>query len=220
MKKSRSVHVTTIHGCDGPTSVFIAGNTPSKHKIQTIKNALRKKRYQRKKQKIAASIDPAPHSLEEVVSYITERYHAAELDADSHRAREGYLALKEMLVQKYYPELLGEPLDGRMPKDIHDETAIQEYLKLCGEYLKKARNLPEDMVPMDYHLYRIKLETGGEVHIDIEYMHHFFGAGYTGGTKKEGIRVLREIYRYYGVTEEDIENETERMQTLTAVLMD
>ena len=46
----------------------------------------------------------------------------------------------------------------------------------------------------------------GEIQVEIEKNHQFFGAGFSGapGKKKYLDKILRDIYSYYGVTKEDI----------------
>jgi len=60
----------------------------------------------------------------------------------------------------------------------------------------------------------------GKIQVEIEKNHQFFGAGFSGapGKKKYLDKILRDIYSYYGVTKEDIADNTDRMKGLVAVL--
>ncbi len=224
MRKIKSVKgasaVTVIKGSDGPTSVFIAGKPVNQNLFARIKTAYQKKRHQRKRAAAIKSIKPEPHTLDEVIDYIIKQYGAIEPDQNSRQVKECYRNVKGALVERQASHLLGTPLKELRPKDFSDAKAVEEYLKLCEEYQKKAEEVPEEIFPMDYHLYVIKIENMGEIQVEIEKNHQFFGAGFSGmpGKKKHLDKILKDIYFYYGVTKEDIANNTDRMKALVAVL--
>lgn len=56
-----------------------------------------------------------------------------------------------------------------------------------------------------------------EFFIEIEYQYDVLSMGYSGDTKW-GDTICKDIYSYYGVTEEDIKNKTKRYQTLLSIL--
>lgn len=212
--------VSIIRGSDGPTSVFIAGKPVNQNMFARMKTAYRKKRHTRKRAAVIRSIKPEPHTLDEVIDYMIKQYGAVEPDQNSHQVKEGYRNIKGALVERHAPHLLGTPLRELRPKDFSDEKAVEEYLKLCEEYQKKAAEVPEEIFPVDYHIYVIKVENMGEIQVEIEKTHQFFGAGFSGmpGKKKYLDKILKDIYSYYSVTKEDITNNTDRMKALVAVL--
>lgn len=216
----RASAVTVIKGNDGPTSVFIAGKPAHQPLFARIKTACQRKRYQRKRAAVIKSIQAEPHTLDEVIEYIIKQYGAAEPDKNSRQVKEGYRNVKGALVERYAPRLLGRPLEELRPVDFSDAKAVEEYLKLCEAYQKKAADIPEEMFPMDYHLYVIKIENMGEIQVEIEKNHQFFGAGFSGapGKKKHLDKILKDIYSYYGVTRKDIADHTDRMKELVVVL--
>lgn len=224
MRKRKSVKgacaVSVIKGNDGPTSIFIAGKPVDQNIFARIKAAYQKKKYIRKRDAAIKSIKAEPHTLEEVIEYIIKQYGAIEPDRNSRQVKEGYRNVKGALVERKAPHLLGRPLEELRPEDFSDAKAVEEYLKLCEEYQKKAADIPEELFPMDYHLYVIKMENMGEIQVEIEKKHQFFGAGYSGapGKKDHLDKILKEIYSYYGVTEKDIADNTDRMKGLVAVL--
>lgn len=56
-----------------------------------------------------------------------------------------------------------------------------------------------------------------EFFIEIEYQYDVLSMDYSGDTKW-GDTICKDIYSYYGVTEEDIKNKTKRYQTLLTIL--
>ena len=207
-----------IGGSDGPTSIFIAGQK-EKNVFRRIQNSIRRKKYQRRRNRIMAQLKPEPHTLEELRVYITEKYGAVELEPSQRRYQEGYKNTKAAMVQKHRPELLGPPPEDIHPEDINDFEAVKVFLDKCDEYQKKAVNLPDDVLPIDYHCYVIQ-EDGGELCIEIEKNYGMMGVGFSSekSKKKEFEQKLKDIYLYYGVTKEDMETGSERMKSLMAVL--
>lgn len=61
---------------------------------------------------------------------------------------------------------------------------------------------------MDFHLYHVKILRSGNIDITVDRKWKQFYCSYSSGVKKE-MRQLKQIvkrlYLYYGVTEEDIE---------------
>ena len=212
--------VTVIKGNDGPTSVVIAGKPMDQNVFARIKTAYRKRKYHRKRAATIKRIKAESHTLDEVIDYMIKQYGAVEPDKNSRQVKEGYRNVKGALVERYAPHLPGTPLKELRPKDFSDTKAVEEYIKLCEEYQKKAADVPEELFPMDYHLYVIKIKNMGEIQVEIEKNHQFFGAGFSGapGKKKYLDKILRDIYSYYGVTKEDIADNTDRMKGLVAVL--
>lgn len=221
MRRKGKGSVQMIAGSDGPTSVFVAGRPYPRNFFPDIRDAWQKKKQQRKKERILSQLRAEPHSLEEVVAYLYEHYPVTEYGRNHRRAKEGYRNVKAALVQKYAPELPGISLEEFKPSDFSDREAVARYLERCREYQEKAEQVSEDRFPMDYHFYEVVVEGCGEIQVEIEFVHLFFAAGCTArrGKRKAAEKVLREIYLYYGVTQEDIEKNTERMKTLMAVLL-
>lgn len=224
MRKRKSAKgacaVSVIGGNDGPTSIFLAGKSGGQNLFSRIKNSCRKKRYRRKRAAVIKRLKAEPHTLDEVIDYMIRKYAAVEPDQNSRQVKENYQNMKGALIERYAPHLLGTPLSELRPKDFSDEKAMEEYLKLCEEYQKKAADISEELFPLDYHFYIINIENIGEVHVEIEKNHQFLGAGFSGqpGKKKDLDKILKDIYLYYGVTKEDIANNTDRMKVLATVL--
>ena len=95
--------VSIIGGADGPTSVFVAG----KKKGIPLKHRLKNRIYKWKGKRAAKKITAGAQTLEEVVAYAAEKYHAAEADIAQRKYAAQKNCLKESLISRYKPELLG-----------------------------------------------------------------------------------------------------------------
>lgn len=109
--------------------------------------------------------------------------------------------------------------------------SVQETIAyLCQTYEaeEKAAALPEDLFPIDYHIYLIDRGTEGFVEVEIEMTRGIVGISSSEnqlGKKpwrhsNKMSAICRDIYRYYGVTAEDIAAKTERYKTLVTALAD
>lgn len=212
--KKNAVAISVIGGADGPTSIFIAGKSKKKSVIERIQ----RRRYLRKKKKAAASIHAGAHTFEEVALYLKKKYGAVEKPRDSVSYQEEYNCVKESLILRYRPKLLGElaefpDLKGR------DKASIQEFLRQTEARSKAAQAISNEQFPLDFHIYRISTKKG-MIEFSMERRWGLISCSYSG--KKEEMKKLKAIYKdvylYYGVPEEDIRNQTERYQELENVL--
>ena len=103
-KSSHSVSI--IGGADGPTSIFIAGK--AKKRRCSLKERMRQALYQQKRRKMEKTIVAKPHTFEEVICYLQDTYGAVEVSKESRTYQEQYKSLRETLILRHKPELLGE----------------------------------------------------------------------------------------------------------------
>ena len=159
MKEMSSGTIGIIGGADGPTSVYVAGK---KRRIP-LKNRIRNKIYQFKRNRAVKKITAGARTLEEVVSYAVEKYGAVETE---------------------------------IPWKMYE--------------LKKD---------MDFYIYEINMEQG-RVEVAVNYDKNVFGISYSGHKKsmKQLKEVAKDLYLYYGVSEDDIRNKSERYHSLLAIL--
>ena len=148
-------NVTIIGGADGPTSVFIAGKTGKRSLRDRAGSFL----YQKKRERMEKKIVPGAHSLEEVAEYIKETYNATEVSQKSHKYKEQKKSLKEGLIIQHRPDLLGDMAEITPPKEMTKE-AITQMLKLVEKRSDFIASIPEEEMPMDYHVYDIRLGKG------------------------------------------------------------
>ena len=207
--------VTVINGADGPTSFFIAGKNKTPGVLGRIKRTLRRK----KRAKIEKKIVAAPHTPDEVILYIKQKYHAVEIPSLERRYQEQQRCIKEALIMQYRPELLGEPINIEHPKD-YDEKSLKDLWKQIELRSKKAEEIGNDVFPIDYHLYEIPYFGGGRITVEIENVRNKFGVSYSGNKKtvSQLRRISKDISSFYGVTEDDIKNRSERFHALVSTL--
>lgn len=214
IKKKGVAAVSIIGGADGPTSVFIAG----KAKKKSLKEKIRQRHALRKRAKAASAIKAEPHSFDELALYLQKKYHASELPKQSVSYQEQYKCVKESLILRHQPELLGDlakisDLKGR------DRASIEEVFRQVRLRSEAAQAVSDEQFPIDFHLYRIRTNRG-MIEFAAESRWGLISCSYSG-SKEEMKRlkaIYRDVYLYYGVTEEDIRNQTERYQELVSVL--
>lgn len=212
-KSARAVSV--IGGADGPTSVFIAGRT----RKPSLKIWIKNRYYKYKRGKVAKKITVNPHTLQEVVQYIQDVYGAVEVSKESHNYLEQYRSLKESLILQHKPELLGELAEVKRPAD-YDESSLREFFKQVQLRSEKAECISDEFFSMDFQLYEVQVPEVGRIEFGIDTMWDIFGSSYSGSKKgmKKLEKISKDVYLYYGVTEEDIRDKTKRYLTLLTVL--
>lgn len=221
MSKNGASAIGIIGGADGPTSVFIAGKVNGRKLpfFKRIEQNLRKNRYRKRRAKVEASIMADPHTLDEVMQYMQEKYNAVEIPSDSKRYLHQQKHLKESLILRFQPELLAEFQMPEFPKD-PDEKVLQDYMEKVNERTELAGQVADEIFPMDYHIFEMHFEGIGDIYFEIEKVHGILSGSYSGKKKsmKKLAKVNKDIYQYYGVTREDIIEKSERYSTLVTVL--
>lgn len=214
MKNKDNSQVSVIYGSDGPTSVFMLG----KSKKQPLKARIRNARYQSKRKKVEAAITANPHSLSDTVAYAKDKYGLTETACDDEKYIEQVKCLKESLIFRHKPELLGEMKDIPKP-DFSDEESVKEFLNKMKARSEMIAQLPDDVIPMDFHLHEIRIGDDC-LEVEVDYIWNIFAISYSGSKAvvKRFKEISRELYSYYGVTEEDIKNKTERYSALVTEL--
>ncbi len=207
--------VSIIGGADGPTSIFIAGRGGKVKLTTRIQNYFRKLKRDRIKKRITAN----PHTLEEVVELLKREYGAVEVSQQSHNYLEQRKGLKASLVMRHRPDLLGKMADLKPPEG-EDVEALKAFWEQIQEREKMAAEIADDVFPLDFHIYEIKCPENCMMQIGVETVWQVIDGSFSGDKKtmKQLKKLFREIYLYYGVTAEDIKNETERYKSLLATL--
>lgn len=212
MKKNVSI----IGGEDGPTSVFIAGKTGVR---KNLKREIRRKVFAWRKAKAEKMIVADPRTLDEVTVYLQKKYGMTEIPQSERRYQVQKKHLKEALIMRYRPELLGDLADVTPPVELTEESA-----RMFGERLdartRKANAITEEEFPLDYHIFEGKVENEGTIFFDVEKNWGILSYNYSGDKKKmkKIAEMAKDILLYYGVSKEDILNRTERYQALVLCL--
>ena len=201
--------ITRIVGSDGPTAVFIAGRNgrkiPLKHRIQRFINKLRRI-Y------IGKTIKADAHTLDQISQYIIDVLGYRELEVQQPDYQDEYNELRASYILQYKPELLGE-LAYIPDLTEHTEEAVKEYLNFMKSRQEVAKSIPVKMFDIDFHKF-IKVDGDNEAHFIIEKTRNYIGGGASGDTKtiRRHNREFKQVYKYYGVSQYDIDNKTERFE--------
>lgn len=214
MKTKRRKNVVILSGADGPTSIFLAGKRKRLSLIEWFKDW----RNQRKQKKIKKTITVNPHSMEEVVRYAKAKYHAVELTSDARNFMEERRSHKEGLVFLKRPDLLEGLQKVQKPKEYNDKTIarMEQQIEIRS---KQIAALPEDELPMDFHLYEIR-KGNEEIEMAVDFYWNILNISHQGDRKtwKQGDEIVKDLYRYYSVTRKDVEENSERYKNLVTVL--
>ena len=213
IEKSKS-GVSIIGGVDGPTSIFIAGQTQKRPLKVKMKNAIYKHKRKRAEKKVVAGA----HTLNELVQYAMNKYDLIEVKSTERKYIEQRINLKESLILQHKPEVLGEMKDIPTP-DISNEESVIQYLDKIKARSEMIAEMPDDIIPMNFHLYEIRI--GDDVlEMEIDYIWNIFGISYSGNRKvmKKFEKISKDLYLYYGVSEDDIKKRTERYSSLVVAL--
>lgn len=214
MKKGNKTY--RINGEDGPTAVFILKNT----KKRTLKQRFQKFKYNRRKKRVEKMITgESHHSMEEVLAFAVNECGLAELDRDSIEVREEYKQLRASFILQYKPELLGEyaklpPLESEEPE------AVMEHLEKGKEQFQYALAVPKELFDIDVHKYvKVYSNINESLDVVIETKYGYIGGGAVGDKAvKDFNEMMIRLHKYYGVTQEDINNRTERYKNLVRTL--
>ena len=207
--------VSIIGGADGPTSIFIVGKGGKVKLTTRIQNYFRKLKRNRLKKQITAN----PHTLEEVVELLKREYGAVEVSQQSFNYQEQRKCLKASLIMRHRPDLLGELMDLKPPEG-EDVKALKAFWGQIQEQEKRAAEIADDIFPLDFHIYEIRCPKNCMMQIGVETVWQVLDGSFSGDKKtmKQLRKLYKKIYLYYGVTAEDIKNETERYKSLLGVL--
>ena len=214
MKGKSKSGVSIIGGADGPTSIFIAGRAqkrPLKVRIRSILYRFKRKIAEKK-------VVAGEHTLDELVQYAKNSYNLIETNSSERKYIEQQNNLKESLILQHKPEILGEMKDIPKP-NIYNEKSIREYLYKIEARREMIAEMPDNVIPMNFHLYEIRIGDDS-LEMDIDYIWNIFAISYSGNKKvmKQFQKISKDLYIFYGVSEDDIKKKTERYLSLVTVL--
>jgi len=116
------------------------------------------------------------------------------------------------------PEVLGEMKDIPKP-DVSNEESVREYFCKIKTRSEMIAEMPDNVIPMNFHLYEIRIGDDS-LEMEIDYIWNIFGISYSGNKKvmKQFEKISKDLYIYYGVSEDDIKKKTERYLSLVTAL--
>lgn len=214
MKGKSKSGVSIIGGADGPTSIFIAGRAqkrPLKVRIRSILYRFKRKRAEKK-------VVAGEHTLDELVQYAKNSYNLIETNSSERKYIEQQNNLKESLILQHKPEILGEMKDIPKP-NIYNEKSIREYLYKIEARREMIAEMPDNVIPMNFHLYEIRIGDDS-LEMNIDSIWNIFAISYSGNKKvmKQFQKISKDLYIFYGVSENDIKKKTERYLSLVTAL--
>ena len=123
--------------------------------------------------------------------------------------------LKEDIWRNFY-KLSQIPRPSGCMQEVADFIEDFGKIKTRSEMIAE---MPDSIIPMDFHLYKIEINNNF-LEMEIDYTWNIFGMSYSGNkaVMKKFKKIARDLYSYYGVTEEDIINKTERYSSLVTSL--
>lgn len=217
-KRARAASI--IGGADGPTAIFMIGHK-EKNIFRRIRFSLQNRKYKRKRASAAKSIIAAPHTIEEVIHYIVSRYGAVETDSQYPYYQERKRGMRYSLIQRCQPELLGPQKTILPPKDFQDEEALNLWQEQIEEWHQECQRrvnaISQEVFPTDYHLFLISKEDKGTMEIEIDTLCPNVSISYSGDQRLME-SISKDIYLYFGVSQEDIDKKSPRYQTLLIAL--
>lgn len=210
MKKNDKSVISIIGGADGPTSIFIAGRTGKRPLKVRVKNWI----YGQRRKRIAGRIRPNSHTLKQLTAFMIREYGAVEIDKESRQYQDRKASLKEGLIIQNRPELLEGLEEMKRPEEYTKEAMEEMFLQIKRRSEAIAR-IPDEQLATDFHVYKISLK-GGRMEIEVDYLWDILGISYSGNKRamRELKKMGRRLYVYYGVTKEDIRDETKRYSAL------
>ena len=214
MKGKSKSGVSIIGGADGPTSIFIAGRAqkrPLKVRIRSILYRFKRKIAEKK-------VVAGEHTLDELVQYAKNSYNLIETNSSERKYIEQQNNLKESLILQHKPEILGEMKDIPKP-NIYNEKSIREYLCKIEARREMIAEMPDNVIPMKFHLYEIRIGDDS-LEMNIDSIWNIFAISYSGNKKvmKQFQKISKDLYIFYGVSEDDIKKKTERYLSLVTAL--
>ncbi|MBR3602121.1 MAG: hypothetical protein IKL49_07355 [Lachnospiraceae bacterium] len=209
MKDSNNI----IGKANGATSYFVL----SRNNKLTLKQKIQKTRFQLRKKWIEKHISANGHTLDEVCQYVQEKYGFREVTRACSGVQYEYEEMRTSFMITHAPELLGEYAKHPELKG-HSEEEIREFMAQVEVRKEIAKNVPKEKFDIDFHKYEKKI-CDTEMHVIIEKKYEYIGGGASGKkTIKDFNKMYKDVYRYYGVTEEDIAKKTKRYDMVVRTL--
>lgn len=226
-KGKRAESISIISGSDGPTSLFIlGGGRPN------LRQRLQKIYFTYKKKWIARKVTPGTHTMEEVTELLKTEYGFEEIEKSDSRYSREYESLRSSFILMYKAELLGELADK--PKLLsHDEEGIKEWQRQLELREQRAKEISKEQFDIDLYILE-KKQNDVFMRFMLEGNYDYIGGSFSGSGKVHGKEakskrkkeqeeqnykeIFKQVYRYYGVTEKDIAENTRRYKELLTVL--
>ena len=213
MKKTAD-NINIIGESDGPTSVFIAGKGEKK----TLRQKIEKSMYDFRRKRVIKFLRADSHTVDEVADYLVRKLGYTEVSPEDEAYQIEYSDLRAAFLMQYRPELLGDLTEPQRPQQ-WDEKSAMEFMEQIKQRTEAARAVPKTEFDIDFHLYR-KTGRDFQMSISIEKTYESFSGSASGSTRamRRYGADFRKVYRYYGVSQEDIRQRTKRFDEVVRQL--
>ena len=129
--------------------------------------------------------------------------------------------MRYALIQRMKPSLLGPQKTFLPPENWENEESVKEWQRQIDEWhqecQKRVDAIPDEVFPTDYHLFLIQKKDHGTLEIEIDTLCPDVSISYSGD-KKIMEPIMKDIYLYFGVSQEDIDGKSPRYRALLAAL--
>ena len=127
--------------------------------------------------------------------------------------------MRSSFILRYEPELLGELSEEPVLKGMSEQD-ILEFMEKNKQRMDKASQIPTEKFDIDFHKFIKKINDEEYMHIDVEKKYISISGGVSGSSEntKQFDRIYKDIYRYYGVSKDDIAQKSERYDEVVRVL--
>jgi hypothetical protein len=206
--------IVVIGGSDGPTSVFVLKND-KRH--LTTKQKIYKFRYNIRKAWVEKRIKAEPHSMDKVIEYTKIKWGFSETDRDTEEFQTEYRELRAAFLLQYSPKLLGDLAE--FPKlESYSADAVMAFMEQMDKRKKVAEEISKELFDIELCILE-RRENNASSKVIIEKKYGYIG-GSASGTKNAKMfdKIFRDIYKYYGVSQEDIDKKTKRYEELIKTL--
>ena len=98
-----------------------------------------------------------------------------------------------------------------------NENDVKAYLEQMRLRQEKASEVPEKLFSLDYYYFE-KQNKDLHMELQLESRFAYIGGGTNGKRISKFHKIYKDVYKYYGVSEDDIRNNTKRYQNLLRTL--
>lgn len=224
MGRKAASAVSIIGGADGPTSVWLCSKNQKQPLKHRIKSSIHKRTYDIRKNWYQKHIIADSHTMDEVFEYIQKELGYIEVPFEDEECRQKYEEMRASFIMQYIPELLGKYQEP--PKlQSHSEEDVKKFIAAVEERNAVAQAVSKDVFDIEYHCFRKQIDDT-QYEISIEKHFGYIGGGcICGGANRESKKLAKQysdefkkVYQYYGVTQEDIDNQSKRYEQLLRTL--
>ena len=164
--------------------------------------------YDFRRKRVIKFLRADSHSVDEVADYVVRELGYTEVSPSDETYQTEYSNMRASFLLQYRPELLGDLTEPQRPQQ-WDEKSVMEFVKQIEQRTEAARAVPKTEFDIDF-----------QMSISIEKTYESFSGSASGSTRvmRRYGADFRKVYRYYGVSQEDIRQRTKRFEEVVRQL--